>query len=285
MAPRKPKKNIGDQVGGWLGGAAKGVGRAAAQNPIVAQNIKYGKAVMAGPSALAKTVAIDLASAATGVAAAKVAGKVVTAAGKVLGNPRKSSTVVYHSTPMSSPGAPHLRGGNPNFHAGTEMSAADRAYIFDKGFSKSRQVESPYVIHRYEIKKSAPTDPRMMVDNVTESTGTDFVQNVEKQSINKIRTYINEFEDPGSISRLVPKSLLDTKAVKYSGSTVVPARSPAVRKAPSQIGKSLNNPYTTPADVAAKKISDTISRNQNIAATAGVVVPKKKGRGGGAKKR
>jgi hypothetical protein len=60
------KKNIGDQVGGWLGGAAKVVGRAAAQNPLVAQNIRYGKAVLAGPTELAKTAAIDLAAGAAG---------------------------------------------------------------------------------------------------------------------------------------------------------------------------------------------------------------------------
>lgn len=48
MAPRKPKKNIGDQVGGWLGGAAKGV--------------------VAGPTQLAKTFAVDIASGAAGAA-------------------------------------------------------------------------------------------------------------------------------------------------------------------------------------------------------------------------
>jgi hypothetical protein len=81
MAPRKPNKSrrdkpndsLANQVGGWLGGAAKVVGRAAAQNPLVAQNIRYGKAVAAGPTQLAKTAAIDLAAGAAGAGVGKVA--------------------------------------------------------------------------------------------------------------------------------------------------------------------------------------------------------------------
>jgi hypothetical protein len=67
MAPRKKKKDIGDIVGD----AAKAVGRAAAQNPLVAQNIKYFNAVKAGPTAVAKTAAIDLAAGAAGAGASK----------------------------------------------------------------------------------------------------------------------------------------------------------------------------------------------------------------------
>jgi hypothetical protein len=67
MAPRKKKKDIGDIVGD----AAKAVGRAAAQNPLVAQNIKYFNAVKAGPTAVAKTAAIDLAAGAAGAGASR----------------------------------------------------------------------------------------------------------------------------------------------------------------------------------------------------------------------
>jgi hypothetical protein len=67
MAPRKKKKDIGDIVGD----AAKAVGRAAAQNPLVAQNIKYFNAVKAGPTQVAKTAAIDLAAGAAGAGARK----------------------------------------------------------------------------------------------------------------------------------------------------------------------------------------------------------------------
>jgi len=305
MAARKPKNivnNISDAVGSWLGkprpgeytqvtqgkGAVKeilksldtglsgGLGQAA---------LKDAQSGSSTPSALYKTAAVNLAAAAAGVGAAKVAGKTVRTVGKIVGKPAKSSLVGYHATPMSSPSAPHLRTGDPNFHVGTEMAAADRAYIFDKGFTKERKVESPYVIHRYEIKKSAAVNPRMMVDNVTETTGKDFVQDVEKKTIKEIRKYVNEFEDPGSVSYLVPKSSLGGKTVKYSGQTVVPARYPAVRKAPSQSGRVLNNSYITSADVAAKKISDAISKNSDAAAVAAVAALKTKNRGGGKNKR
>jgi len=62
--PRKgkvPKKD--DNV---LGKVVKALGRAAAQNPVVAQNLKYARAVQAGPTAVAKTVAVDLAAGAIG---------------------------------------------------------------------------------------------------------------------------------------------------------------------------------------------------------------------------
>lgn len=84
MAPRKPNKSQrgkpNKNLGDVLGGAAKAVGRAAAQNPIVAQNVRYGKAVLAGPTALAKTLVTDLAYGAAGVGVGKAAvgvGKVV----------------------------------------------------------------------------------------------------------------------------------------------------------------------------------------------------------------
>jgi Cu/Ag efflux protein CusF len=64
---RKSKKDIGDIVGG----VAKAVGKAAAQNPLVAQNVKYVKAVQAGPTAVAKTAAMDLAAGAVGAAASR----------------------------------------------------------------------------------------------------------------------------------------------------------------------------------------------------------------------
>jgi len=68
--PRKgkgPKKD--DNV---LGRAVKALGRAAAQNPVVAQNLKYAQAVQAGPTAVAKTVAVDLAAGAIGAGVGKV---------------------------------------------------------------------------------------------------------------------------------------------------------------------------------------------------------------------
>jgi hypothetical protein len=71
-AMARVKKNIGDIVGD----AAKALVKAAAQNPIVAQNVKYVKAVQAGPTAVAKTAAMDLAAGAASAAAGKVVGAV-----------------------------------------------------------------------------------------------------------------------------------------------------------------------------------------------------------------
>ena len=67
--------NIASQVGGWLGGAAKAIGSAAAKNPLVAQNIRYGKAALDGPATLAKTAAMDLAVGAAGAGVARGIGQ------------------------------------------------------------------------------------------------------------------------------------------------------------------------------------------------------------------
>jgi hypothetical protein len=74
---RKPKKDIGDLVGD----VAKALGKAAAKEPLIAQNIKYYKAVKAGPTAVAKTAAVDLAVGAASAAAGKVLGSVVSRVG------------------------------------------------------------------------------------------------------------------------------------------------------------------------------------------------------------
>jgi len=98
MASRKPKKDIGDIL--------DAVAKAAAQNPIVAQNIKYFKAAQAGPTAVAKTAAMDLAAGAAGVGAAKVAGKAVQAFVKTgvparVVNKVTGQKVVVHGSPVS----------------------------------------------------------------------------------------------------------------------------------------------------------------------------------------
>jgi hypothetical protein len=107
MAPRNPNKSrrdkpndsLANQVGGWLGGAAKAVGRAAAQNPLVAQNIRYGKAVAAGPTQLAKTAAIDLAAGAAGAGVGRViqSGRVVNPVAAAR-NLIKGEQVIVHGT-------------------------------------------------------------------------------------------------------------------------------------------------------------------------------------------
>ena len=128
MAPRKPNKSrrdkpndsLANQVGGWLGGAAKVVGRAAAQNPLVAQNIRYGKAVAAGPTQLAKTAAIDLAAGAVGAGVGKAAGKVLP---KVLRSVLPAEVGVHHSVAMKGqPFTGAIRGSK----AGRSLTAMDQ---------------------------------------------------------------------------------------------------------------------------------------------------------------
>lgn len=96
--------DISSQAFGWLGSAAKVVGRAAAQNPLVAQNIRYGKAALDGPAALAKTAAIDLAAGAAGrvvTKGASIAARAVVKTGVParVANKVTGQTVFVHGSP------------------------------------------------------------------------------------------------------------------------------------------------------------------------------------------
>jgi hypothetical protein len=127
MAPRNPNKSrrdkpndsLANQVGGWLGGAAKVVGRAAAQNPIVAQNIKYFNAVKAGPTQVAKTAAIDLAAGAAGAGAAKVAVKAVA-------NVRAKVNPFYETVRAARSTAPNWAKGEATAEELMKLRSADR---------------------------------------------------------------------------------------------------------------------------------------------------------------
>jgi hypothetical protein len=138
MAPRKPNKSrrdkpndsLANQVGGWLGGAAKVVGRAAAQNPLVAQNIRYGKAVAAGPTQLAKTAAIDLAAGAAGAGVGKAAvgvGRVVAKTGVParMINKLTKQDIYLHGSPISG-----LKKIEPSIGANREYSSKRGAMGF-----------------------------------------------------------------------------------------------------------------------------------------------------------
>ena len=116
MAPRKKKKDIGDIVGD----VAKAVGRAAAKNPAIAQNIKYFNAVKAGPTAVAKTAATDLAWAGAGAAAGRVAAAGVTRVGAKLGK-SVSDYTSDKSFDVLSAGLDKMRGGGRVFRTNTPM--------------------------------------------------------------------------------------------------------------------------------------------------------------------
>ena len=117
MAPRKPKKK---DIGDIVGDVAKAVGRAAAQNPIVAQNIKYFNAVKAGPTALAKTAAMDLAAGAAGAGAGRVLASGVTKVGAKLGK-SVSDYTSDKSFNVLSAGLDKMKGGGRVFRTNTPM--------------------------------------------------------------------------------------------------------------------------------------------------------------------
>jgi hypothetical protein len=114
--PRKPRKDIGDIVGGVV----KAIGKAAAQNPVVAQNIKYAKAVQAGPTAVAKTAAVDLAWAGAGAAAGRVAAAGVSRFGAKLGKSVSDYTSDKSFDVLSS-GLDKMKGGGRVFRTNTPM--------------------------------------------------------------------------------------------------------------------------------------------------------------------
>jgi hypothetical protein len=109
---RKPKKDIGDIFGA--------VAKAAAQNPIVSQNIKYFKAVQAGPTAVAKTAAMDLAAGAAGAGAGRVLAAGVTKLGAKLGRSVTNYTSDKSFDVLSS-GLDKMKGGGRVFRTNTPM--------------------------------------------------------------------------------------------------------------------------------------------------------------------
>jgi hypothetical protein len=116
MAPRKKKKDIGD----IFGDAAKAVGRAAAQNPLVAQNIKYFNAVKAGPTQVAKTAAMDLAAGAAGAGASRVLASGLTKVGAKLGK-SVSDYTSDKSFNVLSAGLDKMKSGGRVFRTNTPM--------------------------------------------------------------------------------------------------------------------------------------------------------------------
>ena len=112
MAPRKPKKDIGDIL--------DAVAKAAAQNPILAQNIKYFKAAQAGPTQLAKTAAIDLAAGAAGAGASRVLASGVSRVSAKLGKSVGDYTS-DKSFDILSAGLNKMKGGGRVFRTNTPM--------------------------------------------------------------------------------------------------------------------------------------------------------------------
>jgi hypothetical protein len=133
MAPRKKKKDIGD----IFGDAAKAVGRAAAQNPLVAQNIRYGRAVLAGPTAVAKTAAMDLAAGAVGAGVGKGAvglGRAVAKTGVParVANKLRGEMIGLHGSPVKG-----LKEIEPRLSEWSPEGSAPKAFAANPSFKPS----------------------------------------------------------------------------------------------------------------------------------------------------
>ena len=325
MAPRKPKNLFGDladATSAWLGGNRGSVLQqplvTKAQETIkgVAQTIDsftggFGQAVVKDarsgsntPSALYKTTAVNLAAGAVGAKAAQVvakgAGRVVAARANKAAEaitPVNPDRVIYHAGSDPSAKGPFAReykpvdrrSGEPNVHMGTEISAAQRQ---GERIGMDSEADIPLwrrsAIDRYEIVNPKVVSKRGFRDNAfideeelsmyNDRESRQLVQYFDNQPTpkNKVLKYVNEVEDRGSISYLVPKSRVDYGDVAYRGS----------KEFADQFSP---GPYTSPELNRLRDIQTRISANQGRAAaagaTAGVVVPKKKGRGGGKNKK
>jgi hypothetical protein len=323
MAPRKPKNPVNDIINAtsaWLGGNRGTVPSQVTRGMDVVRGIGgtldsatggFGRAVVSDaqsgsntPSALYKTAAVNLAAAATGAAAARVAGKAVSAvvAGRVTKatkaiTPTNPDRLIYHAGSDPSVKGPFAQGykpvdrraGNPNVHMGTETAAAQRQ---GERIGMDSEADIPLwrrsAIDRYEIVNPKVVSKRKFMDNafideeelsmLNDRESRQFVQYFDDQPTrkNKVLKYTNEVEDRDRISYLVPKSRVDYGDVAYRGS----------KEFADQFSP---GPYTSPELNRLRNIQTQISANQGrigaAGAAAGVVVPKKKGRGGGAKKR
>ena len=276
MAPRKPNKSrrdkpndsLANQVGGWLGGAAKVVGRAAAQNPLVAQNIRYGKAVAAGPTQLAKTAAIDLAAGAVGAGVGKAAGKVLP---KVLRSVLPAEVGVHHSVAMKGqPFTGAIRGSK----AGRSLTAMDQqagqSYFWStKGKGGAAKAAN-------EVKFQTEEIANKYVDFPDASTAVGYVTRV-----------------PRGIAKADP-NLLGSIARQVAGGTQKVVKSiPGTGNPYGAVAKSFTSEDVIKLTRAVQqaKAVEVAKSSAKIGGAAGVVggtaaaATKKRGRGGGAKKR
>ena len=276
MAPRNPNKSrrdkpndsLANQVGGWLGGAAKVVGRAAAQNPLVAQNIRYGKAVAAGPTQLAKTAAIDLAAGAVGAGVGKAAGKVLP---KVLRSVLPAEVGVHHSVAMKGqPFTGAIRGSK----AGRSLTAMDQqagqSYFWStKGKGGAAKAAN-------EVKFQTEEIANKYVDFPDASTAVGYVTRV-----------------PRGIAKADP-NLLGSIARQVAGGTQKVVKSiPGTGNPYGAVAKSFTSEDVIKLTRAVQqaKAVELAKSSAKIGGAAGVVggtaaaATKKRGRGGGAKKR
>jgi hypothetical protein len=231
------KRQSGDQVGGWLGGVAKAVGRAAAQNPLVAQNIKYGRAVLAGPTALAKTAAIDLAAGAAGAGVGKAAvgvGRVVSKTGvpaRVV-NKLTGQKVVVHASPQTG-----LNRIDPRLG--------------------SNQLPDKNVVFGWDPKKSG------MRDQITRLAGR-YVSKQEGQSAGSI--YVTSIRKSEIVT---PQNLANTGQVVSRGSGRVVSEIPVSGKTTAQVNAELQRQLRLAGAVSKPTVSRTADAAERVRSKVG----------------
>jgi hypothetical protein len=247
MAPRKPNKSrrdkpndsLANQVGGWLGGAAKAVGRAAAQNPLVAQNIRYGKnpSCAAGPTAVAKTAAIDLAAGAVGAGVGKAAvgvGRVVSKTGvpaRVV-NKLTGQKVVVHASPQTG-----LNRIDPRLG--------------------SNQLPDKNVVFGWDPKKSG------MRDQITRLSGR-YVSKQEGQSAGSI--YVTSIRKSEIVT---PQNLANTGQVVSRGSGRVVSEIPVSGKTTAQVNAELQRQLRLAGAVSKPAVSRTADAAERVRSKVG----------------
>jgi hypothetical protein len=223
------------------------------------------------------------------VASTVVAGR-VTKATKAI-TPTNPDRLIYHAGSDPSVKGPFAQGYRPvdkrpglaNVHMGTESQAVIRqeARI---GFDSEADIPlfERSAIDRYEIANPKAVSSRQKWDSGEMGSSVSrslpkYVQYFDDKPTpkNKILKYENDIEGYGK-SYLVPKSRVESGDVVYRGTK-------------SYVDQFSPGPYTSPELNRLRNIQTQISANQGrigaAGAAAGVVVPKKKGRGGGAKKR
>lgn len=124
------------------------------------------------------------------------------------------SRIVYHGT--WSPRPPHEYGSS--FHAGTEQSARDRLFS-GEGIPEGEGHRQ--AIHAYEISSDEQISPKMHSDphagDTYENIWGDGPRNPLPKRSNKIVQYLNDHEDRGSTSYVIPSRMVREGMVKHLG--------------------------------------------------------------------
>jgi hypothetical protein len=295
---KAPSKNIGDQVGGWLGGAAKVVGRAAAQNPLVAQNIRYGKAVAAGPTQLAKTAAIDLAAGAVsrglGYGASKGLSRIKERFVKDIGvhvSKTPNLKEITYSANRANTGMKEIE-GSPLVKGMTYKISGFPADAPLRGFSSFKVDGEKFTNKLYPAKPKLNVgfgrrlDPESMVGSgysAGENTSKSWSMYVTKSKTGRL-----DPEKANRYDRITPRQevLSETRFPAYGRSTTGKfVDSKETQRIADQQQAQVVKKIMEARKAIATRQNVVAARVGEAAGIAGVVVPKKKGRGGGKNKK